>query len=328
MVDLVFLGTSASAPSVYRGLSSVALLAEDQRFLIDCGEGTQRQVFKSGIGFKRLNRMLLTHPHLDHILGVGGLVSTYVRWEAIRDIHIWGSSHTLERVNALIYEVVLRHQQSPIPINLNEIKEGEFYHHKHFTLSAFPVRHRGRGCLGYIFQERTHRPFLVEKAEVLGIPPSAARAKLVNGETVTLEDGRTITPDMVLGDPVKGTKIVFTGDTAETRTLRPYVQDADVLVTEATFIDADREMANSYGHITATQAAELALECNVKGLILTHISRRYSERQMIAEVRALFPSAYVARDLDRFRVGRSTLLHKLDESEIVREDDDETDTGY
>lgn len=326
MYELVFLGTSASAPSNHRGLSSVALLAGDERYLIDCGEGTQRQILKSGLGFKRLNRILLTHAHLDHILGVGGLVSTYVRWDAMQEVNIWGSSSTLERIHALIYDVVLRHQSVPIPIHLNAVREGVFYEHKHFTLSAFPVRHRGRGCVGYILQERTHRPFLADQASALGVPPSAERARLVRGESVTLSDGRTITPDMVLGTPIAGTKIVFTGDTADTESLRPYVQDADVLVIEATFTHVDRELAQAYGHITATQAAELAQACNVRGLVLNHISRRYSERQILQDARAVFPSVFVARDFDRFRVGRETPLYKLDESEIVRDDDG--DLGY
>jgi ribonuclease Z len=314
MFEIVFLGTSASAPSIYRGLSAAALIAEDDRFLVDCGEGTQRQILRSGMGFKRLNRILLTHPHLDHILGVGGLVSTYTRWEAISDVHIWGSAPTLERVHAFLYEVVLNNRQSPIPIYLNEIVHGGvIYEHKKFTISAFPVTHRGRGCFGFVFQERNHRPFLNDQAEALGVPFGPERSLLVRGETVTLADGRVITPDMVLGVEEKGAKVVFTGDTAQTENLRDIVRDADALVIEATFTHHDREMAQSFGHITATQAAQLAVEMNVKGLLLTHISRRYGEKEMIAEARSIFPGAYVVRDLDRFRVGRNKPLEKIEE---------------
>lgn len=324
MFELVFLGTSASAPSEYRGLSSVALLAGEDRFLVDCGEGTQRQILRSGIGFKRLNRMFLTHPHLDHLLGIGGIVSTYVRWDAIPSIHIWGSSQTLERVHSLIYDVVLRHQTSPIPIYLNEVRgTSVVYENKHFTISAFPVVHRGKGCFGYVLQERTHRPFLADKAQALGVPPTAERAKLVRGETVTLANGQTITPDMVLGEAIHGTKIVFTGDVADIEPIREVVQGADALVIEATFAERDREMARAYGHITARQASQLALETGVKGLLLTHISRRYGEREMIQEARNVFPNAFVVRDLDRFRVGRSTPLEKVLERHEPEESDEE-----
>lgn len=323
MFDIVFLGTSASAPSVYRGLSSAAVLAGEDRFLVDCGEGTQRQILRSGIGFKRLNRLLFTHQHLDHILGIGGLISTYTRWEAIADVHIWASTPTLERIRALIYEVVLRGQTSPIPINLNVVDTpGVVYAHKDFVVSAFPVQHRGRGCFGYVFQERNHRPFLAEQAAALGVPQGSERSSLVRGEAVTLADGRVITPEMVLGDEVKGTKIVFTGDTAQTDNLREVVRDADALVIEATFVQRDHDLAQRFGHITATQAAQLALETNVKGLLLTHISRRYGEREVIAEARAIFPEAHVVRDLDHFRVGRSAPLHKIVREETAAPEDD------
>jgi ribonuclease Z len=327
MFELVFLGTSASAPSIHRGLSSVAVLAGEERFLVDCGEGTQRQILRSGIGFKRLNRILLTHPHLDHILGVGGLMSTYVRWEAIQDVHIWGSAQTLERMRSLIYDVVLLHQEPRIPIYLHEIHQaGEIYASKKFTVSTFPTIHRGRGCFGYIFQERNHRPFLSEIADSLGVPFGPERSRLVRGENITLADGREITPDMVLGEEVKGAKVVFTGDVAQTEHLRPHVQDADALVIEGTFVHNDLQMANSFGHITITQAAQLALECNVKGLLITHLSRRYGEREMIAEARSLYPKAFVVRDLDEYRVGRSVPLEKIEEP--VQRDPDDGDMDF
>lgn len=313
MFELIFLGTSASAPSVHRGLSSTAVLTDQDRYLVDCGEGTQRQILQAGMGFRRLNRVLLTHPHLDHLLGLGGLVSTFARWETVPHLDIWGSHATLERVKSLIYDVVLRDQEPRIPITLTPVtgQGGLLVETKHYSISAFPVVHRGRGCYGYIFQERDHRPFLAEQADALGVPHNAERARLVRGESISLADGRVITPEMVLGETVKGTKLVFTGDTARTDTLRPYVDDADVLVTEATFLERDREMAAAYGHITAYQAGVLAREANVKHLLLTHISRRYSEREMIQEAQRAFEQAYVVRDFDHFRVGRSLPLQKV-----------------
>jgi ribonuclease Z len=329
MFDIVFLGTSASAPSVHRGLSAAAVLAGEDRFLVDCGEGTQRQILRSGIGFKRLNRILLTHQHLDHILGVGGLVSTYTRWEAIRDIHIWASAPAMERVRALIYDVVLRHQTAPIPIHLNEIERpGLIYEHRDYTITAFSVVHRGRGCYGYVFQERDHHPFLAEQAQALGVPFGPERRLLVNGQSVTLEDGRVITPDMVLGPRIRGAKVVFTGDTAHTDYLRDVVAEADALVIEATFLERDRDMAASFGHITAAQAASLARETGVKGLLLTHVSRRYGEREVIAEARSIYPDAYVVRDLDHFRVGRSRPLEKVADEPHQEEEDLHSDQLY
>lgn len=163
MFELVFLGTSASAPSIKRGLSSLVVKHGEHRFMVDCGEGTQRQILKSGIGFKRLNHILLTHGHLDHILGLAGLVSTFMRWEAIEEINIYGSRHTMERVDDLINGVVLRGAQTPMPINLLDISPGLIFETEDFSLRAFQVEHRGSASLGFRFDEFPRRPFCRKK---------------------------------------------------------------------------------------------------------------------------------------------------------------------
>ncbi|MCL4825317.1 MAG: MBL fold metallo-hydrolase, partial [Anaerolineales bacterium] len=167
MFEILFLGTSASAPSARRGLSAQIVSHNEYRFLVDCGEGTQRQILQSGIGFKRLTRILLTHGHLDHILGLGGLLSTFLRWEAIDELEIYGGRQTLDRVHDLLYGVVLRGNQPPMPLRLLEIKPGLFFEAEDFTVTAFPVTHRGPDCLGYAFETKARRPFLSEKADAL-----------------------------------------------------------------------------------------------------------------------------------------------------------------
>ena len=118
MFEIVFLGTSASAPSVRRGLSAQMVIHDEYRFLIDCGEGTQRQILQSGLGFKRLNRIFITHGHLDHILGLAGLLSTFSRWETIDSLEIYGGGWALERIHDLIYNVVLRGANPPMNLIL------------------------------------------------------------------------------------------------------------------------------------------------------------------------------------------------------------------
>ncbi len=304
MYEIVFLGTSASAPSAKRSLPAQVVKHDEYRFLIDCGEGTQRQILQSGIGFKRLNRILITHSHLDHILGLAGLLSTFMRWETIEELEIFAGRNALERIHDLLYGVVLRGIKPPMPIHLRPISCGTFIEGEDFSVSAFPVQHRGPDCLGFLFEEKGRRPFLPEKAEELHIPPGPWRRDLVEGQAVTLPDGRTISPDMVLGDFRPGTRLVHVGDVGDTRDLVDVVHGADALVIESTYLDSEADMARQFSHLTARMAAELAVKAGVKQLILTHISRRYREREVLAEAQAIFPDAVVARDFDTFQVKR------------------------
>lgn len=310
MFEIVFFGTSASAPSVHRGLPSLIVLAGEHRFLIDCGEGTQRQILKSGIGFKKLHHILLTHGHLDHILGLGGLISTFVHWESIDELNIYGGRSALERVDALIYQVVLRGETANVMIKQFELQPGTLFIGKQFQVSAIPVTHRGTGNYGFVFQQQTHAPFLADKANDLGVPSGPDRGRLVRGESITLNDGRVITPDQVLGQEERGVKLVVIGDTGRTDNLREHVQNADLLVIEATFLHHESEEARAFGHITARQAAELATDCGVKTLILNHVSRRYRERDILEEARAVFPHTIVARDFDHFETRRGQTTRK------------------
>lgn len=306
MFELIFLGTSASAPSVQRGLSAHMVLYREHRFLIDCGEGTQRQILHSGLGFKRLNKVLLTHGHLDHILGLGGFVSTLGRWENMDRVDIFAGRSTLARVHDLLFRVVFPNGRSPLHIEMTPIEEpGVIMRDDKFTLTAFPVQHRGPDCFGFLFEEQEHRPFLAEKAGELGVPFGPERAKLVRGESVTLADGRIIRPEDVLGEALPGTKYLHVGDVGRIDELLPVCQNAHALVIEATYLEEDAEMARQFGHMTAAQAARLAKEANVNTLILTHLSRRYSGRMIRQEARAIFPNTYVARDFDHFQITRT-----------------------
>lgn len=271
---------------------------------MDCGEGTQRQILQSGVGFKRLTRILLTHGHLDHILGLGGLMSTFLRWEAIDELEIFGGRSTLDRVHDLLYGVVLRGNQPPMPLTLREIKAGTFFETEDFSVTAFPVMHRGPDCLGYLFEEKSRRPFQAEKANALGVPFGPERRDLVEGRSVSLPDGRIIQPNDVLGPSQRGTKFVMVGDVGRTEDLLEVCQDADGLVIESTYLDAEADMAKQFSHLTARQGAELAVKAGVKKLILTHISRRYREKDVLAEAQSVFPGAVVARDFDTFQIKR------------------------
>ncbi|MEI6291025.1 MAG: ribonuclease Z [Chloroflexota bacterium] len=302
MFEILFLGTSASAPSARRGLSASIVKHDEYRFLIDCGEGTQRQILQSGIGFKQLGRILLTHGHLDHILGLGGLMSTFLRWETIEELEIFGGKSALDRVRTLINDVVLRGNTPPMKLQFREIGPGVLFEADDFTVTAFPVTHRGPDCLGYLFEEKARRPFLHERATELGVPFNANRRQLVEGQNITLENGLVITPEDVLGPLQRGTKLMVVGDTGRTDDLLEHALGADALVIESTYLEEEAAMAKQFSHMTARGAAELALKAGVKQLILTHISRRYREKEVLAEAQAVFPNVVVARDFDTFPV--------------------------
>ncbi len=303
MIELTFLGTSASAPSIQRGLSSAIVQHRDQRFMVDCGEGTQRQLLRSGLGFKRLNKIFITHGHLDHILGLAGLVSTMVRWEMMESLEIFGGAFALDRIRRLM-DVVFAPHPVPDSIRFNEIGPGVIFETEHLRVEAFSVVHRGPDCFGFQFVETPKRPFLAEKAAALGVPAGPERRHLVDGQAITLADGRVVHPDEVLGPPRRGARLAFIGDLARTRGLARMVANADALVVEATYLEQDRELARQYGHLTAAQAARLARNAGVRQLILTHISRRYSGEDILAEAKAIFPNAVVASDFDRFEIKR------------------------
>jgi ribonuclease Z len=287
------------------------VIAREHRFMIDCGEGTQRQILRSGLGFRRLDKILITHGHLDHILGLGGLASTLGRWEALDELNIYASTTALQRIQ-LLMEVVFGPQGVPqSAVALNSLESGPIFESEHFSLTAFPVSHRGPGCFGFTFEERTRRPFLAEKAEALGVPQGPERRKLVNGQPVTLADGRTVRPEEVLGEPTPGAKLCFVGDVGRTGPLHKVVADADLLAIEATYLEADADLAKAHGHITAAAAAKLARNANVSALVLHHLSRRYRTQDVLAEAQAIFPNTTVASDLDHFRIRKGKSIEQL-----------------
>ena len=280
----------------------MVLVHNEHRFMIDCGEGTQRQLLTSGIGMKRMNRILITHGHLDHILGLAGLLSTMMRWEVIEEMNIYAGADAIERIRELFYSVVIRGKRFPSELLFHKLTPGVVFEDETLSVTCFPVTHRGTDSFGYRFEEKGHRPFLADKAAELGVPFGPLRKELVNGMDVTLSDGRVIHSSDVLGDYQKGTSFVAVGDTGNASELLEYVKGADALSIESTYTEADADMAKTYSHLTAKMAAQLAADAGVGTLYLTHVSNRYREKEILEEATAVFPNTIVARDFSQFEI--------------------------
>ena len=299
-LSLRFLGTSASRPTVERGLSSIAVTREGETFLFDCGEGTQRQMMRYGVSFT-FRDIFFTHWHSDHLLGVIGLLRT------LGLLNIFGGA---ERQDGLtLYgpkgaRRVLNHalevgiERVKFPVEIVELAVGDIIKRPDYDIVTFPTEHRA-DTIGYALVEHIRLGrFNPELARALGIPEGPLWGKIHKGETITLPDGRRVAPEELVGRPRAGRKVVISGDTRPVPALRDAAKGADLLVHEATFSQEDAARARETGHSTAQEAAAIARDAEVKRLVLTHISPRYSREapELVAEARAVFPNTQIARD--------------------------------
>jgi ribonuclease Z len=293
-LDLVFLGTAGSMPTAQRAPAALLVRRGGDRLLFDCAEGTQRQLLRSSVGLVELGEIFVTHFHADHILGLPGLFKTFSLRGRERPLEVYGPRGlgdllgSLKRVvGKLSYEV-----------RVVEFESGDVLERDDYRLAAFAVSH-GVPAVGWSLIEAT-RPgrFDVEAADALGVPNGPARGALQRGESVTGPDGRTITADQVLGPARPGRKIVITGDTAPADTIVEAAWGADVLVTEATFSEEERERAQETMHQTAAEAAGVAQRANIGLLALTHLSNRYFGPEIAHEAREIFPETVVPKDFD------------------------------
>lgn len=301
MFALTFLGTSASVPSAERNHPALLVEAAGKRLLIDCGEGTQRQLLRSGAGFRRLDRILLTHGHFDHVLGIPGLFSTLGLRQNSDVMTIHAGPGTLDVV-ARMLAGLWGAGRAPIPVEFAPLTEGQVIDAGEFKIDCFPVRHRDTDSFGFSFQSHARRHLQPDRLAALGVPDGPMRGELAEGRPVVIAGGRTIDPEDVLGPPSGGKKLVVIGDTETTEGLSKYVADADVLVIEATFLDRDASTARDYGHLTAAEAASFAAANNVRQLVLTHLSGRYRDEEILAEAAQAFPNSRIAADFDHIVV--------------------------
>ena len=293
-LDVVFLGTAGSMPTPRRGPSATLIRRGGERLLVDCGEGTQRQLLRSDIGLVDLQEIFLTHFHADHVLGLPGMLKTFALRGRDLPLTIYGPRglgdlwQALGRVTGrLTFEV-----------GIVELAPDAVLPRDGYELRTFRTRH-GREAIGYALVE-DERPgqFDVETANALGVPFGPERGVLQNGSPVTLADGTVVTPDQVLGEARPGRKLALTGDTAPSDHVVEAAFGADLLVHEATFCEDEADRARETEHSTALEAARVAQDAQVRLLALTHLSSRYSGGDVEREARAVFADTVVPRDFD------------------------------
>lgn len=303
MIEITFLGTSCGIPTKERSQSSLCLRYEGDYYLFDCGEGTQRQLKFAKISPMKIRAIFLTHLHGDHIYGIPPLLDSLSFFDRRDELTIFGPPDTA-RMMGCIQKMGYSAKPS-FSIKVQECREGKIFETDEHEVQCFPTRH-STPSLGYVFKEK-EKPgrFDREKALILGIPESHLWSKLQNGETVKYR-GKTFTPDMVLGPPREGKKVVISGDTIPCDKTVTNSEGADILIHEATFSDKMKETSRKFRHSTAREAAEIAKKAGVKKLILTHLSQRYDEEKdvqdLLKEAKEIFGETEIASDFSRFLV--------------------------
>ncbi len=298
---VTLIGTAASVPTSARGTSATLIARGGERWLVDCGEGTQRQLLRSGQGLVDLDLILITHLHGDHYLGLPGLFKTYGLRGRERPLELVGPRGLFRLMDAM-RPIIGR---LPFPVDLEEIDEpgpAVAVRGEGFRIDAFPTRH-SIPSVGYALSEDA-RPgaFDLEAARALGVPSGPDFGVLQRGGEVTTPEGRIVRPDDVLGVPRAGRTVVISGDTEPCEGTLQAARGASVLVHEATFLDEDRGRARETRHTTAREAAELAREADVGLLVLTHLSSRRPPGELRAEAAAIFERTLVPRDFDQVEI--------------------------
>ncbi len=271
ILRLTFLGTSAAAPTLHRNVTGLAVKADTDLLLFDCGEGSQRQMIRYGTGFA-VSAIFFTHFHADHYLGVIGFLRTLGMGGRDEKVTLYGPPPARRVLDAAIHLGV---ERLAFPVDIVELKGGEVVSRGHYSVRCARVDHRVN-TLGYAIEEPT-RPgrFSPDAARALGVTPGPDFGRLQKGEAITLPDGSVVKPEQVLGPSRPGRKLAISGDTRPCAAMAELAQGADLLVHESTFSDDEQERALETKHSTAREAGQVAHTAQARRLVLTHFSSRH-----------------------------------------------------
>ncbi len=290
VIEVVFLGTAAAVPTRERSLPSLVVLVCGRRYVVDCGEGSQRQLLACGLGWRAPDAILITHAHLDHIVGLAGYLATLARMGHDQPVRVHvppGSESTLAGMLlplGLGDMIALRPSDGGIP----GFSGGE--------VSCFPLTHSELPCRGYAFAVGGGWHLSPDALRRFGVPPGPLRRQLAQGKAVTLPSGVRVLPEQVRAGQRAVARLAVAGDCACWEELAERARAATVLVAEATYLERDVDLARANGHLTASDLAKAASRAGVGWLVATHLSQRYSREEYLSELRQGFPRSFLAED--------------------------------
>jgi ribonuclease Z len=305
ILKLFFLGTGAGIPAKHRNVTSIALKLLEERgtiWLFDCGEATQHQILHTSIKPRRLEKIFITHLHGDHIYGLPGLLSSRSFQGGETELIVYGPKGLEDfiRISLEVSQTYLKY-----PLKIVEIESGVIFEDEQFLVEARLLEH-GIPSYGYrIVEKDKPGTLLAEKLQEKGIQPGPIYRKIKNGEPVVLDSGEVVEASEFLGDPQKGKIVTILGDTRKCENALFLAKDADTLVHEATFAQNENQLAYDYFHSTTGQAAEVAVQAEVKKLYLTHISSRYDRdaaHVLELEAKEIFPNSEVVDDFKEYNI--------------------------
>jgi ribonuclease Z len=293
-MKITFLGTGSMVPTPERNHNAILLSYGSENILVDCGEGTQKQMRLAKIAPTKITKILITHWHGDHVLGLPGLLQTLGANEYSKVLDIYGPRGSREYLANMFKGFV---NEFRIKMRVNEIKEGVFFKSKDFMLEAKELEH-SCPCLGYNFIEADKRNVNVNYTKKFGLTRHPILRELQEGKNITWKGQKIMAEDATTTR--KGKKISFILDTGYTKNAIEMAENADLLICEATMLDELKEKTEQYKHLTTKQAAQIAKEAGVKKLVITHFSQRYKEsdtKKLEKEAKEVFKETVAAKDL-------------------------------
>jgi len=287
-MEIVFLGTSSMVPTADRNHQAILLNHKAEHILVDCGEGTQRQFRKAKISPAKLTKLLITHWHGDHVLGIPGLIQTLMANQFTGTLEVYGPRGTKKYFAKMMDAFVMRGDM--IDLKIKEVKEGKVCEDRDFIIEAFKLEHGN--CYGYTFIEKDRRKINLEKHGLKSDPilKDLQQGKDIvwKGKKIKAKDATTL---------IKGKKVCFVSDTGKSDNIVKFCKNADLMICEATLMHDLKEVAKERNHLTSVQAAGLAKKAKVKKLVLTHFSQRYSNvKSLIKEAKEKFNEVSAAKD--------------------------------